>query len=224
MKYIFLNDVQYICHKRKRFVLLLLFIPLIVLLINYYSSLSVISKIVFSTGTGVSFNKSNVFEIIIYILNISISLFLVTDVYIKDIDYKLDTIFLRLKPLKWFVLKTIVFLTFMIILKLAQYCILYIVLKSFAFDIICLFKICFADLIYVCALQMLFLLLYVVVKCFTKNVIFSIFLFLIMFIFIPKNIYALGSKIIWLVVLYFISFLSVCFLFKFKNKKIFENI
>lgn len=227
MKFLLLNDIEYIFNNKKKLLALILLLPLIFILINYNNnSISFLDIIHLSTGTKFESNNYTIIELIMFALNIVVFLFLVIDVYVKDIDYHLDNIFLRLSPRKWYINKTSCFSALIFILKLIQYLLIFITLlilkKQPSF--VEVFNLLIYDYIYILFLQFVCLLIYILASVFLKNRIISIGIFLVLFTIIPKNISVLGNKIFILMLIVFIITYINTIIFNHMNKKIIENL
>ena len=162
MKYLYMNDVSYLMKKRLKFMILLVFIPILVLLINITSTNIVIDHINSSMGTRLVIDRDGtiLIELLMYALNVFVYLFLIIDVYIKDIAYQLDNIFLRIKPVKWISKKIAILILITVILKFMQYLTITLVLlisgKSNIFtpDLV---KLITNDILYILFIQFLFI-------------------------------------------------------------------
>lgn len=227
MKYIYLNDIEYLIKKRKKLLIAMLLIPLLIMLINIKSSFSLVERLVNAMGTNwISFNESNMLEFIMYLFNISIYVFLIVDIYVKDIAYGLDNIFLRIHPKKWFLKKSIIFISLVLILKLLQYGVLiFTILLLNEVSYIGIFKLITYDFIYVVFIDFLFITAYIVSATLNKNKIIPFGLFLVIIILMPKNIYNLKEFEIGIMFLTLILCLGFStYLFNFFNKNIIQNI
>ncbi|MDD3341771.1 MAG: hypothetical protein PHN72_06265 [Bacilli bacterium] len=225
MKYLLLNDIEYVFHTKKKILFLVLILPIVFILINH-TSLSILDVIHLSIGTRFDSNNYTIIELIMFALNIVVALFLVVDIYVKDIDYHLDNIFLRLPPKKWYIDKTLCFSILILTIKSIQYLLIFITLfilkKNPLFSEV--FYLLIYDYVYIMFLQFLYLFIYVVTSVFLKNKIITIGFFLVLFSIIPKNISTLGTKIFMLMLIIFIITYINTIIFDHKNKKIIENL
>lgn len=226
MKFLWLNDMEYFIHKRWKFLGLLLGFPIIMMLILANTNLSSMELINAALGTRTKIPDGAVLEMCIYIFEVAMSLFFIVDIYSKDIEYHLENIFLRFSPAKWYVLKSILFLTLMVLIKVIQYGIVIILCICFKKvpilnDFTQLFL---KDIIYFLFLQFLFFSIYSFCLLLWNNRFLSILLFLILFLFLPQNIYELNYKTICflqigIIVINFI----LLYMFKRYNKKMIER-
>lgn len=223
MKYLYTNDIKYILNKRKTILLILILIPILVLILNINSSESVSRIIAISTG---SIEKQNygVLEIIMFIFNISTFLFLAADLYIKDIAYQLDNIFLRMDKTKWIKQKNIIFIIVVFIIKILQYIPLIIIVsifKNYPQEVI---KLLLFDIIYILFMQYFFLFIYNLSLIYKIKYVLYI-IYGICILLLPKDILTLSINQILL----FLSALTlivniIVIIFKFNYKKILESI
>lgn len=224
MKYIFLGDIEYLIHNRKKILFIMFLLPLLSILININTNLSCIDLINLTMGTNFHSDNYTILELIMFIFNIVIYLFFAIDIYIKDIEYQLDNIFLRLAPHKWYLKKTLIFIITMFITKFIQYLIIGIILliKNKLIFTNILFII-FFDYIYILLLQFLFLFIYILISSFYNSKFIIISIFLVALYFIPKNIYDSKNLIFLFIIIIFILIIVICMIFIFRNKKIIEN-
>lgn len=226
MKYLILNDIEYLIHKKWKIILILLFIPFIFFLININTSLSGIQIIHHSMGTNFDVNNYSLMELIIFVFNITISLFIVIDIYSKDIDGQLDNIFLRIKPEKWYLKKSICFCISILFIKIVQYLFISLFLILFGKNILIneLIGIFFSEYIYVIFIQYLFLLLYFISILIFKTTIPSIIIFLFFFVFIPKSIVCMLEYGFYAIIIIIIINIINAKILQLKNKKIIEKL
>ena len=163
-----------------------------------------------------------------FLFNISVYVFFIADVYIKDISYQLDNIFLRMKAYKWIFKKNIVFVILTVLLKVLQYGLIVATLIIFkknnvlSFPVFSLFL---KDLVYTIFVQFLFISIYIVSSSIKKNKIVPYIFFVIIMIFIPKNIYKLNlDNIIFIGIILILIFIILQIIFKKYNKRIIENV
>ena len=126
MKYLFVSDIEYLIHKRKKIILIFMFMVGMSTLLGDVSSSSFQSFIGAALGTTLDLREYGILELLMYLLNVSIFLFIMVDIYIKDFCYNLDNLFLRTNPVRWFLKKSISFILFMFMLKLLEYALVFI--------------------------------------------------------------------------------------------------
>ena len=189
MKYMFYNDLDYLFQKRKNIIIMLLIIPLLVLPLNLMVG-NALGILKMTMGLNILKNSSGIIEITMFLFNLSFTIFLAIDLYIKDIEYNLENIFLRLKPSSWWIKKTSLFMTMMLLLKIFQYSLLTFALIIFNIEIvttnIVLLLVC--DYLYIILLQFLFLLIYIISIIILRKKIMSLIIFITALFVLPKNI------------------------------------
>ena len=193
---------MYLLKKRKRILLLFLLFPIVITFINVNMDLSFISIVNTSMGTNIILKEIGPLEICMYLLNIGIIAFLITDLFIRDIKYSLDNIFLRTNILTWFVNKVIIFLMFSFILKILQYVLVAIILlinnKVFDSNII---NLMLADYFYTSLVGFIFLLMYILFITLNKTKFLPIIGGILLIIVLPKSIWSLKCYIIYMIVI-----------------------
>ena len=226
MKYLLLNDIDYLIRKRGKIIILLFVIPFVFILLNLNNILPTKEIIIKSMGLSFDIKNFSLVELIMFMFSITSSLFIVIDVYLKDIDYQLENIWLRMNALNWYLRKSICFSIFMLILKILQYLLITLFMllcgKNIAFfDII---LICINEWIYLLFIQYLFLLIYIVSSLFVKNKLIPILLFLVIFIFLPKNIIFVSNYNEYIIFTVIMFNIILSYIFVRWNKKIIEKV
>lgn len=226
MKYMFLNDIEYLIHKRKWLLFVIVLFQILFMLMNVNSGMSGIEFINYNMGLNLDISNCDIIELIAYMLNITVFIFICIDLYVKDIEYQLDNIFLRLSPLKWYIKKTITFLLAVFLIKIIQYSLLLITLCIMTkyIGMLDLFRLMVNDYLYILLIQIIYLCIYIVTLLVTKNKLLSLFIFLGCCIILPKNICELDNSIhLILLVIVAINCL-IAVVFKICNKKIIEQL
>ncbi len=108
-KFFLLSDIQHILKRRIYIPLLMIFVPLISSFLFLSSEGQ--GSIMIQNVMGLEFKMMdlNFVQTICYLVNISTGIFLIIDVFTKDLRYQLDNIFLRIKAQDWFFIKTFLF-------------------------------------------------------------------------------------------------------------------
>lgn len=224
MKYIFYSDIKYIINKRKILLLLLFIVPFILFGLNFKTSNNSFELLQIVMATNVDYTNSNFFEITVFLFNICLMIFLISDVYLKDIDYNLENIFLRMKPIKWFLIKTISFITVMFAIKFIQYFLLCLLLFVQNIDVLIInnFVLFFCDLLYHLLLQYQFLLIYVLSILIFKSRMLAIILFVVNIFYFTENIWSLNDKLVYVIIFLLLINIIIITLFSKFNKNIIE--
>lgn len=227
MKYMIYNDIDYLIRKRKTILLLVLLIPLVSIFIAAFASATPNEIIIYSLGLSVNTKNIGVIELIMYLFNVSLFIFLVADLYIKDVAYQLDNIFLRTRPAKWFVKKTILFMICVLFMKLIEYLgifIFFVILKNVNVINQDFIKIFFCDYLYILLIQYLFLLIYIISIYLSKHKWVCFLLFVVAMIFIPKNIFSLRNDLLIILGAIFGVQIIIYLMFRISSKKIIESV
>ncbi|GEM_PF-1824907 len=227
MKYMIYNDIDYLIRKRKTILLLVLLIPLVSIFIAAFASATPNEIIIYSLGLSVNTKNIGVIELIMYLFNVSLFIFLVADLYIKDVAYQLDNIFLRTRPAKWFVKKTILFMICILFMKLIEYLgifIFFVIVKNVNIINQDFIKIFFCDYLYILLIQYLFLLIYIISIYLSKHKWVCLLLFVVAMIFIPKNIFSLRNDLLIILGAIFGVQIIIYLMFRISSKKIIESV
>lgn len=226
MKYILLNDVYYILKHKKKYLISFISFVLIILFL-YKSSVNDVKELLnICSGINYSKNSSIFIELIIYIFNISTNVYLFFDIILKDIQYQLSNVFLRIKPCKWIYIKIGIVSTVMFILKVFEYLVIYISFKfsKFNTDAIYIMSVMLADYIYILLIQFICFAMYIAYNISKKS---SAIILILVYIFIsvyPKSILytikCIGYEIFIILVIEFIIYI----LFKKCNKVIIQKL
>ncbi len=221
------NDIDYLIRKRKTILLLVLLIPLVSIFIAAFASATPNEIIIYSLGLSVNTKNIGVIELIMYLFNVSLFIFLVADLYIKDVAYQLDNIFLRTRPAKWFVKKTILFMICILFMKLIEYLgifIFFVIVKNVNIINQDFIKIFFCDYLYILLIQYLFLLIYIISIYLSKHKWVCLLLFVVAMIFIPKNIFSLRNDLLIILGAIFGVQIIIYLMFRISSKKIIESV
>lgn len=227
MKYLIYNDLEYLIRKRKRLLLLLILIPLGNIFINSAANGDSLDIIIYSLGLSINFENLGALELIMYLFNVSLFTFLVADLYIKDVAYQLDNIFLRTCPAKWFVKKTILFMICVLFMKLIEYLgifIFFVIVKNVNIINQDFIKIFFCDYLYILLIQYLFLLIYIISIYLSKHKWVCLLLFVVAMIFIPKNIFSLRNDLLIILGAIVGVQIIIYLMFRISSKKIIESV
>lgn len=224
MMYLWLSDIYYLLRKRYLYLLILFLLPILSTFLISFSSVGFVDSFISVLGLNIITNQYSPMEIISYLYFVFFALFLVIDLYLKDILYQLDNIFMRMSLSKWYMHKIFLFIAVMFFLKLFQYLLVvltFLILKGpITFSVLELLQLFITDTLYTILLQ--FLILFVaILSSFSKVRWLSILSILITFFFFPKSI--LIFERYWVVSIFFIVVL-IFLILKIISKKIFERI
>lgn len=220
MKYLVINDIYYLINKKKKITLLIFLIPIIFLGIYLKTNIKEFDLISRITGTNIDKNSYELIEIISYLFNVILLLYIVVSLYIKDIEGQLSNIFMRITPSKWYIKKTIGIIFLIFFIKTIEYSILFILTSNTSLKLFG--KMILKDSIYNLFLECLFLLIYLIFIITMKNKTFPIIILLLLLVNMESCI--LKISIIEHICLLLIINIFNCFIFNKYNKKIIENI
>lgn len=220
----FKNDVSYILiNKRKLFILY--YVAICFVSIMYASSgmgdnrsLSII------LGNNYRLGESLYIELIMYILNVAVAIYLCFLLYIKDIRYQLDNIFLRISPKAWIIKKNFIFLIVMAVFKAVEYVLIILMfyISKKGVDVYIIFPLIFKDYIYHLVIQYFLLFTYVVFELLKGTRPFFIVLSLLAICLFPKNIST--CNLLLLIILLIGIILFIIMLFINKSKLIIQKV
>lgn len=177
-------------------------------------------------GMNVSTQDFVFLEWVLYLFHLSFFLFLALEMYIKDIRYSLDTIFIRMKETVWWCRKTISFLILVFLLLLGEYSILTLLLflQGFTVSISTILSFFFTYFFYIVCIQFMALLFYLLM-CLTEKTRFVFSLLILLFLlFFPKQVVYFSDRLYLLVLFFFSLFLILDKIFLYKKRKIIQKL
>lgn len=228
MKYIILNDINYLFRKRTKLIFIFIFLTLGMLIMRYNKELNIYDNIVGIIPVNINLEQFLGIEPLYFLYNIFFFIFLSIDLYIKDLQYQVDNIFLRMSINAWYYRKVICIniLTFM--LKVFQYSIVVgriLLCNNTLFDnkIVLLF---ITDILYLCFVESIFTLFYIISILANKKKGLLLAFMLFLLIVIPKNIVQLNHILYRVVICTFILliYITTTFILKCKRQKIMQSI
>lgn len=226
MKYLLYNDVSYLLNKKRILIITIFIVPLLLLLININASSSMIDTIMSCTGTNLNLESIDIIHLIMYLFNVFSFIYLIVDIYIKDLNKNLENIFLRMSPIEYIVKKNLFFVISISIIKLIQYCIMILFLMTFgqaSFNID-IFQLAMMDIIYILLIQYIFLLLYICFILMKKNIIFLSIMSIILLAIFPKCVWETRMYVILMIAVIVLVHIMINLIFLKKSKMIIENL
>ncbi|MDO5393604.1 MAG: hypothetical protein Q4F33_03295 [Mycoplasmatota bacterium] len=221
MKFILVNDLMHLLNNRKKYLLLYIIIPFLVSLLLPLELPDKLSSLFFSLGNNLNINKCNIVEICMYLFNVLMFIFLVADLFFKDLAYYKEYIFLRKKIHIWFSYKTIFVLLLSFCIKLFEYLIITIYLDFFSdISYVYVTKIMLLDINYLILIFFILVIVYILCKLFSNI---SIVLLVLICGVVPKNIIQTGSYYLVVVFLNIIVYISIMIMLKSNGKKIVQD-
>ena len=226
MKYLFHNDISYLVRKKRIILISVLFLPLLILLLNLGTQYNINDKIMFCTGTNLEINTIDIIQLLMYLFNLYSFIYLMVDIYMKDLNDNLENIFLRMKPWEYIVKKNIYFTITIILIKVLQYSIMFIILILYGNSgtIGNTIFLLLTDAIYILFSQYLYLLIYLIYILLKKNICFLTAMSILLILLIPKNIWSISNYILYVILLIIIIQTIISLIFYKKSKRIIEYI
>ena len=203
MKYLFHNDISYLVRKKRIILISVLFLPLLILLLNLGTQYNINDIIMLCTGTNLEINTIDIIQLLMYLFNLYSFIYLMVDIYMKDLNDNLENIFLRMKPWEYIVKKNIYFTITIILIKVLQYSIMFIILILYGNSgtIGNTIFLLLTDAIYILFSQYLYLLIYLIYIKKKKNICFLTAMSILLILLIPKNIWSISNYILYVILL-----------------------
>lgn len=226
MKYLVYNDISYIIHHKFTLIMLVLLLPVFPLLLNIRNDISTIEIVMKSMGTNLSLDYYGIIEVIMYLFNLFWFLYLISEIYTKDLSDNLENIFLRIKPIRYILKKNICFIIITICIKLMQYIpvIGILMISKNNPTIYQLFRLIFSDISYILLVQYIFLFAYLIYILLKKNILFLITAIIILIVVIPKSIWNTWNYLYLVTLLLIFINILICWIFFKYSKSIIEKI
>ncbi len=227
MKYIAISDIKYMIKKNYKYILTLILIPafsLYFIISNYDIS----SEEMLITSMGLRIDSYFPIDIMMFIINIIIHIYLVISFYINDLIRKKDNLFLRISTTKWCFNKQIVLIFLLTMIKISQYIvlILMICLKTNSnFDFKSIINLFISDVLFTNVVQLVSL--WILFNCKDGNFIRKrmILCFIIIFIILmPKNIIWYRHYLYGLLILTIILMIQLIKNIKLKRRNVTEML
>ena len=178
------------------------------------------------TGTNLEINTIDIIQLLMYLFNLYSFIYLMVDIYMKDLNDNLENIFLRMKPWEYIVKKNIYFTITIILIKVLQYSIMFIILILYGNSgtIGNTIFLLLTDAIYILFSQYLYLLIYLIYILLKKNICFLTAMSILLILLIPKNIWSISNYILYVILLIIIIQTIISLIFYKKSKRIIEYI
>ena len=227
MKYIAISDIKYMIKKNYKYILTLILIPafsLYFIISNYDIS----SEEMLITSMGLRIDSYFPIDIMMFIINIMIHIYLAISFYIHDLIRKKDNLFLRISTTKWCFNKQIVLIFLLTMIKISQYIvlILMICLKTNSnFDFKSIINLFISDVLFTNIVQQVSL--WILFHCKEGNFIRKgmIFCFIMIFItLMPKNIIWYRHYLYGLLILTIILMVQLIKNIKLKRRNVTEML
>ena len=226
MKYLIYNDISYIFHKKKKILLCSFLLPLLIVFIYSHGEASSINIVKICVGANFDLKNFSIISLLMLLFNSFTFIYLILDIYTKDLDQYLENIFLRIKPQKYIIKKNITFLSLSIIIKAIQYSLIILLLFIFQKNILDLriLQLFVTDILYIAVLEYLFLFIYFIYILMKKNIYILIIMLSILLFFFPKTIWSTNKYTILFVTLLMVVHLLIISIFLKVPKKLIEEV
>lgn len=189
-KYLIYNDLNYLLKKQKKVLLLILIVPIILIIINLNKQLD--WTIIISNTLGLTADKNQINSIItiIYFYNIISFLYLSFFYYIKDYQTNLEQVYLRKGFEDFYLHKTLLLLTIILLIKILQYIPLLLVLliTNYSLNFISLLNLFITDYLYILVITQLGISMYLSNIIFKKKRLINLVISIIIILNIPITI------------------------------------
>ncbi len=225
MKYLIYNDISYLLRKKRFILLILIIVPLIILFLSVNNS-TMMYTINRCMGTDLNIRSIDIIQLLSYLFHIAGFIYLIVDIYLKDLTENLENIFLRMQPKKYIIRKNIFFVITTIIIKIVQYLMvttLFMIISKQSFDVK-IIPLAITDITYILLLQYLFLCSYLLSILLRKNVIFLSTTIVILITLVPKCIWGLQPYVIYMIAITILIQIMIYAIFYKYPKKILENV
>lgn len=190
MKYILLNDINYVFRQKRKIIFSYFVIVLLYFVFNAIMRNLIDDKLFYDTlAISCNFSKAGWLEILMFIFSILIYLYIALQLFYKDIQIGIDNIYLRMTSIKWIRCKIVTIYIISVMLLCFMYSVLYAtmyIVTKMAVSIN--FMIFIKHLIYMYTLEsicLLFVLISNKIKILTPIL---ILIFLSIFVVLPTDI------------------------------------
>lgn len=215
MKYIYLNDLNFVLRKKKNILILYFSVVLLYFVINVITSNNISVDLIYdSLGLKCEFKTSGWMKILIFCFSQTIYIYIALQIFYKDLKFGYDIIYTRIRPIKWFSYKLISIYSITTTLLCSIY-ILFNILLVLQGDLLNLSLYTFStNLVYILCIQTLVLLFVFISKILMIFIPFLIFIYLFVIMNIPTNILSLNLYMI-LIILLVVNYIVLIFYKKF---------
>lgn len=215
MKYIILNDSNFMLRKKKKILILYFSLTLLYFILNIITRNVISSDLIYdSLGLKCDFKISGWMEILIFCFSQSIYIYIALQLFYKDLKLGIDNIYLRMKSINWLCYKLISIYSITTLVLCSMYIFFNIlsILKGILLNLG--LYVFITNLIYIFCIQTIMLLCIFISKILKIIIPFLILTFLFIIMNIPTNILSLNLFMI-LIILLFVNFIVLIFYKKF---------
>lgn len=224
MRYLLLNDLNYLVRFQKKIFITYLLVPLIylsfLLAVNIEINLELFNKIL---GINADFISFDWLSILLYIFYLSIFLYLAVTLFILDMKSGAENLFLRMSYKKWLFYKLLVIGTTLLLMLISLYLVLGTIFSLIInnFELKIMINTFFKNFSYILVIQSAFLMLYSLYFKFKIIIFIIISLLIVNFYKFPTIIEK--TNIFVNVSIYFVIFIMFIYLFKYLYINMFEK-
>lgn len=208
MQYIFINDFYQIFKAKYKYFLAYFIVILVLLFFELF--LKVEGDKIFLSLMGIKIIKNNIIFLLLYLINIIISLFIAFNIFLADFKNSSGNIFLRILPKKWIIFKSLSCFFITLFLRILLFLLIFAIYIIINEKINLVFTILFIkNIFYLFFLQLLFvsiLYLFNFSKCFFLSII-----IIIICLLFPKILLFYSNR--WMLYI-FLDILFILFLIK----------
>lgn len=222
--YMLINDFKDTVKNKKLIILNFAIITILCVLSKFILKIDGIKNIYYTFGSNISKENFNIIELSALIFNLLFYSIITLKLFIKDIKYNPEILFLRTNFNKWLSKKIINVLIITAIIRILSYIIVYLIsLKGIAFILFISFLI--KDILFMISFEVFIILIFSIIKVSYINIIIALFL---LFLYLKFSFYNMVNTniICYISIIFIIVILLSLFnkLIKDFKYKLFENI
>jgi hypothetical protein len=219
-----INDFKDTVKNKKLIILNFAIITILCVLSKFILKIDRIKNIYYTFGSNISKENFNIIELSALIFNLLFYSIITLKLFIKDIKYNPEILFLRTNFNKWLSKKIINVLIITAIIRILSYIIVYLIsLKGIAFILFISFLI--KDILFMISFEVFIILIFSIIKVSYINIIIALFL---LFLYLKFSFYNMVNTniICYISIIFIIVILLSLFnkLIKDFKYKLFENI
>lgn len=196
MKYIFVNDLCSFFKKYSKYLIMYYLVLLVYIGIKYISKCEFDIRLLLITTGFINPKDYSVLDIAVFVLNCSFNFFIVFQLFDNDIKNGFCNIFLRLKKIKWVLLKIISCTIFMFI---KSFIIILFLMLFFKINYLNLFIYLIIGILYVMFIN-IFIIIFMTYRTNIKSVLVILYCLLIFLNLIPFNVISLVNYWIFILI------------------------
>lgn len=223
-KYIMISDFKHILKKKKLLIAYFIIIAALYIFSNYVLKIKSIEKLYYIFGGNISNENFNIIKLSALIFNLLFYSILTIELFIKDIKYNPEILFLRTSFNKWLIskIKNIILIT--ISIKIISYILIYFT-SLWQFSLISLIMFAIKDILFIVSTDLIIILIFSLLKI---NYIYFIVGLLFILLYLMFSLYDIVSihSIIYILII-ILTIILLCSLNKVSKEfkyKLFEGL